>query len=159
MAADSISPDAPAAPPFPLTRETKIVVDRDGRFWNEGSLIVHEALSRSLAGWLDVDPESGRYILRNDINWAFITVDDAPLIARAAAVDGERVLLSLSDGTTEPLDVETLRLEPGDVPYCDVRGGKLPAKLLPGAAFVVLDWLGEREVRRVVSGAGKTRKG
>jgi hypothetical protein len=146
--------------PFPgATRETTIRVDPQGGFWHDGQPVTHPGLARAFAKWVDVDAESGRYILRNDINWAFITVDYAPLVARAAAVDGDGVLLSLSDGESERLDVATLRLEPGDVPYCDVRGGKLPAKLLPGAAYVVLDWLGDREVRRVASGEGKTRRG
>jgi hypothetical protein len=68
-------------------------------------------------------------------------------------------MLSLSDGETEPLDVATLRLEPGDVPYCDVRGGKLPAKLLPGAAFVALEHLGDRDLPRVARGEGARRRG
>jgi hypothetical protein len=146
--------------PFPgATRETTIRVDAQGGFWHDGQPVTHPGLGRSFAQWVDVDPESGRYILKNDVNWAFITVDDAPLVARAATVEGDRVLLSLSDGTTEPLDPATLRVEPGDVPYCDVRGGKLPAKLLPGAAFVVLEWLGDREPRRVARGEGARRRG
>lgn len=146
--------------PFPgATRETTIRVDAQGQFWHDGQPVTHPGLARSFAQWVDVDPESGRYILKNDVNWAFITVDDAPLVARAATVSGDAVLLSLSDGTSEPLDPATLRVEPGDVPYCDVRGGKLPAKLLPGAAFVVLEWLGDREPRRVARGEGARRQG
>jgi uncharacterized protein len=146
--------------PFPgASRETTIRVDPQGAFWHDGQPVTHTGLARAFARWLDVDPDSGRYIVRNDINWAFITVDDAPLVARSAAVDGAGVVLALSDGESERLDPATLRLEPGDVPYCDVRGGKLPAKLLPGAAFVVLEWLGDREPRRVARGEGAKRNG
>ena len=165
MAADSISPDVPAAPPFPLTRETKIVVDRDGRFWNEGSLIVHEALSRSLAGWLDVDPESGRYILKNSVNWAFVTVEDAPLVVRAYTPATRELVLS--DGAVEALDVASLRIDADDVPYCDVRGGKLPARFGRTAAYALLEdarveadgrvFVDDREVARVARGEGARR--
>lgn len=146
-------------PPFAgFSRETTIRVDAQGRFWHDGQPVTHPGLARGFARWLDVDPESGRYILKNDINWAFVTVDDAPLVARVATVDDAGVLLTLSDGETERLDESTLRLEPGDVPYCTVRGGRLPAKLLPGAAFVVLDWLGDRPLRRVAKGEGARRQ-
>ncbi len=151
-------------PPFPFSRETTIKVDPQGVFWHDGQKVTHPGLARAFASWVDVDPESGRYILRNSINWAFITVEDAPLVVRAVSPELE---LALSDGTTEALRAETLRLEPDDVPYCDVRGGKLPARFLPQAAYVVLErlrfederaFLGEVEVRRVARGEGGQRR-
>jgi hypothetical protein len=152
--------------PFGLTRETRIRIDRDGRFWNEESPITHEALARSLAGWVDVDPESGRYILRNSVNWAFVTVEDAPLVVKA--YDRGAAEVTLSDGATEPLDVATLRLDADDVPYCDVRGGKLPARFSRNAAYALLEdarveadgrvLVDGREVRRVARGAGAARR-
>jgi hypothetical protein len=155
-----------AAPPFQLSRETKIRIDRDGRFWNEGTLIVHEALSRSLAGWVDIDPESGRYILKNSVNWAFVTVEDAPLVVRALLPER---LLALSDGTMEGLDIATLRLDADDVPYCDVRGGKLPARFGRTAAYALLEnarveddgrvFVDDREIPRVPRGEGGKRHG
>ncbi len=144
--------------PFPFTRETTIRVDAQGNFHHDGRPVTHPGLARAFASWIEVDPETGRYILKNSINWAFVTVDDAPLVARAARIEGDGLVLELSDGTSERLDPATLRLEPGDVPYVDVRGGKLPARLLPGAAFVLLDWLGDREVTRVARGEGARRR-
>ena len=152
--------------PFGLSRETMIRIDRDGRFWTEESPITHEALARSLAGWVDVDPESGRYILKNSVNWAFVTVEDAPLVVRAFDREGTQV--TLSDGTTEALDAATLRLDTDDVPYCDVRGGKLPARFSRSAAYALLEdakleddgrvLVGGREVRRVPRGEGGRRR-
>jgi hypothetical protein len=151
--------------PFGLSRETKIRIDREGRFWNEESPITHEALARSLAGWVDVDPESGRYILKNSVNWAFVTVEDAPLVVKV--FDKTAAEVTISDGTTEPLDVATLRLDADDVPYCDVRGGKLPARFSRNAAYALLEdaqveadgrvLVDGREVKRVPRGAGATR--
>jgi hypothetical protein len=151
--------------PFGLSRETRIRIDRDGRFWNEESPITHEALARSLAGWVDVDPDSGRYILKNSVNWAFVTVEDAPLVVKS--FDKNAAEVTISDGTTEPLDVATLRLDADDVPYCDVRGGKLPARFSRSAAYALLEdakveddgrvLVAGREVRRVARGAGGQR--
>jgi len=160
-----MDPAESSAPPFKLSRETKIRIDRDGRFWNEESPITHEALARSLAEWVDVDPETGRYILKNSVNWAFVTVEDAPLVVRALLPER---LLALSDGTAEKLDWATLRLDADDVPYCDVRGGKLPARFGRSAAYALLEnarvepdgrvFVDEHEVRRVARGEGAKRR-
>jgi uncharacterized protein len=145
------------APPFKLSRETTIRVDAQGGFWHDGQRVTHPGLARSFAQWIDIDPESGRYILRNSVNWAFITVDDAPLVVRAVGHEGDDIVLSLSDGTQEPLRTDTVRVEPGDVPYCDVRGGKLPARFLPQAAFTLLELLGDVPLRHVAKGEGARR--
>jgi hypothetical protein len=138
-----------------LTRETTIRLDREGVFWHDGQRVTHPGLARAFASWIDVDPESGRYILRNSINWAFITVEDAPVFARTFEPGDETMVLS--DGTSERLDRSTLRLDADDVPYCDVRGGTMPARFMRPAAFALLEKL-EAEgampsVRRVERGA------
>src|SRR5215470_13764596 len=97
--------DAPV-PERPLfTRESRIRIDRDGHFWDDGARVEHPGLRDAFYRWLAVDPQSGRVILKNEIDWCFVIVDDAPLVVRA--FDGRSV--HLSDGTIEPLDVTTLR--------------------------------------------------
>lgn len=166
-------------PPFPpLTRETSIRIDREGRFWHDGEPVLRKELARLLASWIGVDPETGRYKIENRVNWCFVTVEDAPLVVTSAAPttarDGSEALaLSLTDGTVELLDPATLRIDADDVPYCDVRGGTLPARFSRQAAFALLDrarqddqgeWvlsLAGREwpLRRVPAGQGARRGG
>lgn len=158
--------------PFPLSRETTIRIDRDGEFWHDGERVQNDKLARAFARWVDVDPESGRYILKNEVDWCFVTVDDAPLVVRALEVGpGGELRVALSDGTTEPLDLATLRVDEDDVPYCDVRGGALPARFSRAAAFALLERVrvaeegalrlsaggGEVPVRRVPRGQGGAR--
>jgi hypothetical protein len=143
--------------PTPVfTRESTIRIDAQGGFWHDGQRVAHPGLAEAFARWLDVDAETGRYIVKNAINWVYVTVDDAPLVVRGVDAD---LVLSLSDGTREPLARESLRLDADDVPYCDVRGGKLPARFLPQAAFALLERLGPEaaQVRRVARGAGAGR--
>ena len=150
-------------PPFPLSRETRIRLDKDGVFWVEGQRLGHPGLQEAFARWIGVDPETGRYILSNAINWAFLTVEDAPYLVRGIDADG---VLTLSDGTTEPLDARTLRIDEDDVPYCDVKGGKMPARFAKAAAIALLDgarvaadglYRGEQKIRRVARGEGARR--
>ena len=127
------------APPFTLSRETDIRVDRDGAFWHEGTPVTHPGLRTALARWLDVDPESGRYILKNAVQWCFLQVDDAPLVVTSIARAAGGLDLHLTDDTTERLDAATLRLDGDDVPYATVRGGKLPARFARAAAYALLE--------------------
>ena len=146
--------DEKPALPFGLSRETRIRIDKEGRFFHEDDLITHEALWRALAGWVDVDPESGRYILKNDINWAFVAVEDTPLVVKR--LYDETILLT--DGSEEPLDWASLSVSDDDVPYVRVRGGKLPARFSRQAAYTFLEkartdeqgglWHGEHRVPR-----------
>jgi uncharacterized protein len=126
--------------PFGLSAESTYRIDRDGGLWHDGERVTHPGLARALASWVDVDEATGRYVLRNAINWCYVAVDDAPLVVTSAgpAPDGGLVL-ALSDGTTAPLDPATLRVDEDDGVYCAVRDGRIPARFLRQAAFAVLD--------------------
>ena len=126
--------------PYPFSRESKIRIDRSGRFWHEGELVEHEGLARAFATWVRWDEPSQRFQLRNELDWCWITVDDAPLVVTAASVQADgSVRLSVSDGSTELLALDTVRIDAEDVPYCTVRGGTLDARFLQAAAFSLLE--------------------
>src|SRR4051794_32001720 len=94
-------------------RRSGIRIDREGRFVHEGAEVTHAGLREALFRWLDRLPPpeggpAGRYILRLDERrYAYVDVDDTPLVARSARLDGhggaERVMLGLSDGSEEAL--------------------------------------------------------
>lgn len=116
----------PTIPQEGRTRETKIRRDAAGRWFNDGVAITHPNLRRAFDSWID-RAEDGRYCLKNAINWAYVSIEGAPFFVRGVEV-GRDVMLALSDGTTEPLDPETLREGPGGILYCDVRGGSFTAQ-------------------------------
>ena len=160
-----------ADPPFRFTRESKIRIDVDGYLWHEGERVVHDGLAKALASWIEVDAASDRYILRNALDWCFITVDDAPLVVRSVHVGDAGAVLELSDGTSEALDPASLRIDGHDVPYCDVKGGRLPARFSRSAAFGLLQHAraegeqialalptGSFPLRTVAAGAGAPKR-
>jgi uncharacterized protein len=133
-------------------RRSGIRIDREGRFVHEGEEVRHQGLKQALFRWLDrLPPPEDRYILRLDERrYAYVDVDDTPLVARAARVDAgppERLLLALSDGSEEALDPATLTVDGAGVLRAFVRGGRLEARLATAAAAVLADRIREAEGR------------
>jgi hypothetical protein len=116
------------------SRETKIRRDARGRWWNGDDPITHANLVTAFDAWLE-RAEDGRYCLKNDINWAYVTVEGAPIDVRSVHVEDGRASLALSDGRTEQLDVSTLREGPDGALHCTVRSGTMPARFDPHAAM------------------------
>ena len=116
------------------SRETRIRRDARGRWWNGDDAITHELLVAAFDRWIG-RAEDGRYCLANDINWAYVTIEGAPIDVRSVHLDGERANLTLSDGREEPLALDTLREGPDGALYCTVRGGTMPARFDSHAAM------------------------
>ncbi|MBK6535762.1 MAG: DUF1285 domain-containing protein [Deltaproteobacteria bacterium] len=129
------------AVPFKLSRESRIRVDRDGHIWHEGERVLHPGLERALASWIDLD-DNGRYVMRNALDWCFVTVDHTPLVVRSVRLETDpsmRVEVELSDDSTEALDLSTVQVDPDGVVYAHVREGKLLARFDRQPSFKFLE--------------------
>lgn len=126
------------------SRETKIRRDARGRWWNDDVPITHALLTQAFDAWID-RAEDGRYCLKNDINWAYVTIEGAPVFVRGVELDGDRVRLRLSDGRVEELDPATLRQDREGALHCQVRGGTLAARFDSHAAVQLDPLIGEDE--------------
>jgi hypothetical protein len=143
-------------------RRSGIRIDREGRFIHEGEEVRHEGLRRALFRWLDAEPD-GRVVLRLDARrFAYVDVDDTPLVVRAARREGdgagERVLLALTDGGDEALDPETLTVDDAGVLRARVRGGKLEARLATSAAAALAELLSEEAGDPILTLAGRRHR-
>jgi len=115
-------------------------LDRDGRLWHQGQEVSHPRLRQAILRWLDVR-DDGRDIVRMDAQrYAYVDVEDAHLRVTAARWQpGDRLELSLDDGSTEELAYATLTVGSDDGLRCRVRGGKLRAKFSSQAQQVALE--------------------
>jgi hypothetical protein len=137
-------------------RRSGIRIDREGAFQHEGEPVRHEGLRQALFRWLDRLPD-GRTILRLDADrFAYVDVEDTPLVARSARLDGDHVNLGLSDGAEEILDPTTLDFDASGVMRCRVRGGRLEARLSSSAAVVVADLIEGDPAHPVLRLGGRT---
>lgn len=109
------------------SRETNLRRDEEGRWFHDGVRVTNEKVARAFDAWIDVGND-GRFILKNDVNWAFVEIEGAPVTVRSAHPNADGVTLWLSDGRSELLDVATVRQGPDGQLYCTVRGGRLAAR-------------------------------
>jgi uncharacterized protein len=109
------------------SRETTIRRDALGRWFSDDEPLDHPNLCRAFDKWLDL-AEDGRYCLRNDINWAYVSIEGPALFVRTVRVEPDGSLrLLLSDESEESLDISSLRQGADSPLYCDVRAGRLVA--------------------------------
>ncbi len=113
----------PKSFPFGLSRETTILRTADGRWFVDGEPFENQKLSRAFDRWIE-RAEDGRFCLKNDINWAYFTLEGAPYFVRSVQVQDKQAKLLLSNDREELLDVNTLREGPDGALYCDVLGGE-----------------------------------
>jgi len=127
------------------SRETTIRRDAQGRWFHDEQPLEHPSLTRAFDRWVE-QAEDGRYCLKNDINWAYITLEGAPYFVRSLRLEPDgRVLVQLSNDAQEPLRPETLRLGHDGALYCDVGAQRLPARFDRHAALQLEPLLGEDE--------------
>ena len=99
-----------AGPP-PL-RPFGLVLHHDGRFTHEGEPILNRRLREHFDRSVQYLVEEQKYIVCLQHFRGEIEVEEAAFFVRQ--IDLERGDLVLSDGTTEPLEVDTLELSPID---------------------------------------------
>lgn len=118
------------APPPGASRESSIVLDRDGNFVHDNARVEHPALERAMRTWIARHPDDGRLILTNGYDWCYFRAEDAPYQVQSLRVEGdnEPVVLELFDGSEEPLDPTTLRVGDDGVVYATVKNGAFEAR-------------------------------
>lgn len=121
---------APAPPG--RSRESRIVLDAEGRFSQDGAPFEHAKLAQAFHRWIGRHPDDGRYILSNGLDWSYFTVEDAPFFVRQLVEKEGALLVILSDDSQEPLDPAHCRIGSSGAVYMQVkhgeRGGPFEAK-------------------------------
>jgi len=113
----------------------RLRIDPNGD-WFDGDLpVTHPGILANLRATLRRDRDG--YFIQTRVRIP-VQVEDAPfVIARIEPVDdGLRAILN--DGTEVAVDPATLRIGPGDIPYCRVKGGPFEARLSRAATFQLL---------------------
>lgn len=129
------------APPG-RSRESRIRLDGEGRFWDGDERIEHPGMQRAFAKWIARHPDDGRYILTNGYDWTYFTVEDAPFFVLGVQAREEALLLSLSDGSEEALK-GPLWQGPREALYLRIKGAQFIARFTPSAQSALWPYVRE----------------
>jgi len=121
--------------PDPSWTLPKLRVNRDGEWFDDDVEITHAGVLANLRGNLRRDAQG--YFIQTRVRIP-VTVEDVPWVVTRVERRGQTLRVVLNDGTEEDVDGATLRLGPGDAPYCAVKGGTFEARLSRAATFQLL---------------------
>ena len=104
-------------------------IDREGAWRHEGVEVTHPGVLRNLYANLRAEGEG--YHLQAGPWRIPVQVDDTPfvVVTTGAGSHPDSIEAHLSDGSQEPLDVESIALDRHGTPYCRVKGGSFRARL------------------------------
>jgi hypothetical protein len=123
-----------ATPPSEWTLPA-LHVDVDGEWHDADVQITHPGVLANLRGNLRRD--AAGYFIQTRVRIP-VEVADAPFVVARIERSGEALRAWLNDGTDQEVDPATLRIGPGDVPYCAVKDGAFEARLSRAAAYQLL---------------------
>ena len=151
-----------APPPPGRSRESRIVLDAEGRFSQDGQPFDHQKLAGAFHRWIGRHPHDGRYILTNGLDWSYFTVTDAPFFVRELNERDGAIELTLSDDSTERLEPSRCRIGGDGALYTQVkrgaRGGPFEAKFTRHAQNALAPYLAEIEGAPALRLAGTLQK-
>lgn len=113
----------------------RLRIDRDGDWFDDGVEVTHPRVLASLRAGLRRDARG--YYLQARLRVP-VEVEDVPWVVTRVEPRGGHLRAILNDGTEELVDPASVRLGPGGVPYCPVKGGAFEARLSRAAAFQLL---------------------
>jgi hypothetical protein len=129
---------------FYAIHTSRLTFRSDGRWYADDDPVLHERLARLFSRYLRRKPSGGYEIWIDERYHADVEVEDTPYVVTfvTSEVQGE-LLLTLNDGTTEPLDPDSLQVGHGNVLYCGVKGGAERARFLRPAYYQLAEFIEE----------------
>ncbi|MBI4627656.1 MAG: AmmeMemoRadiSam system protein B [Candidatus Rokubacteria bacterium] len=110
-------------------------IDADGDWFDGLVAVTHPGVLDNLRSGLRRD--AAGYFIQTRVRIP-VEVADAPFVVTRIERRGDRLHAHLNDGAEEDVDAATLRIGPGEVPYCAVKAGAFEARLSRAAAFQLL---------------------
>ena len=126
---------------FDATPFLRLVIDKDGRWFQNGAEIIHQAIYREFCGLLEKTPDGG-YRIRLGREVCSVEVEDAPFVVLQVTEDREgRVCIRLNDGTVEPFVADNFWIGKENVPYTHIKEGKFHARFSRPAYYQLAQYI------------------
>lgn len=112
---------------FDASPYLRLVIDKEGRWFQNGTEIIHPGIYRQFCQMLEKTAD-GVYRVRMGREVCRVEVRDAPFVVRSVSEQGDVVLVHLNDDSVEPLDPKQFWIGDEHVPYVTVKKGAFHAR-------------------------------
>jgi hypothetical protein len=113
---------------FDASPSLKLVIDKEGRWFQNGAEITHPEIYRFFNQLLEKSPDGG-YLVRMGREICRVEVEDAPFVVKRLIENNQaQLLLELNDDTQEPFDPKAFWIGEHNIPYCRVKNGTFHAR-------------------------------
>ncbi|HEY3064438.1 MAG TPA: hypothetical protein VGL09_01520 [Methylomirabilota bacterium] len=113
----------------------RLRVDANGDWYDDDVQITHPGILQNLRTTLQRDAVG--FFIQTRVRIP-VEVEDTPFVVTRVERRGDALHAVLNDGDTVTVDPATLRVGPGDIPYCAVKAGAFEARFARAAAFQLL---------------------
>ena len=126
---------------FDVTPYLKLVIDKDGRWFQNGSEIIHPEIYKYFNELLEKTSD-GEYRIRMNNEVCRVEVEDAPFVVQAVReVEKATICIHLNDGSEEPFNPELFWIGKDNVPYCHVKNGSFHARFSRPAYYALAPYI------------------
>lgn len=150
------APENSAETIFDASPYLKLIIDKDGRWYQNGAEIIHQGIYKLFCDLLEKTAEGG-YLIRMGREICSVEVEDAPFVV-VRLVEGAqgRVSIELNDGSSEQFDPQGFWIGAQNVPYCTVKAGRFHARFSRPAYYQIAKYVesedGETEFHITING-------
>ena len=120
-----------------VTPYLKLVIEKDGRWFQNGVEIIHPEIYKYFNELLEKTADGG-YQIRSGNEFCSVEVEDAPFVVQAVSeVEDGKIYIRLNDGSDEPLKPEWFWIGRDNVPYCLIKSGSFHARFSRPAYYTL----------------------
>jgi len=123
---------------------SKLTFRSDGRWYADDEPITHQRLALLFSRHVRHKPSGGYEIWLDERYHADVEIEDTPYVVTTLDADPQGSLaVELNDGTTEPLDPQSIQIGNDNVVYCRVKQGAERARFLRPAYYQLANFIEE----------------
>lgn len=113
----------------------RLRIDRNGDWFDDDVQVTHRGVLANLRAGLRRDRDG--YFIQTRVRIP-VEVEDVPWVVTRLEPRGNALHAQVNDETEEVVDPASIRIGPGQVPYCTIKGGAFTARLDRAAAYQLL---------------------
>jgi uncharacterized protein len=127
-------------PIFDATPYLKLLIDKDGNWFQNGAEIIHPEIYKYFNQLLEHNPNGG-YRIRLGKEMCSVEVEDAPFVVKRIYEENGGLKIVLNDGTDEDFDPAHFWIAQHNIPYIHVKKARFHARFLRQAYYQISQYI------------------